>query len=146
MDPVVQRLLDERSIIDVCVRYATAIDDRDWARLRSCFLPDAVGIYHADRTLHGADEIVETIRTAVTPLSRTQHLVGTFVVDVQGDEATSSCHLHAQHVRTGVPGGEKYVIAGRYADRFARTQDGWRIRERRLDRWWTAGNAAVTAR
>jgi ketosteroid isomerase-like protein len=146
VNPDLQRLLDERSIVDVCIRYATAIDDRDWARLRSCFLLDAVGIYHADRTLHGADEIVETIRTAVTPLSRTQHLVGTFVVDVQGDEATSSCHLHAQHVRTGVPGGEKYVIAGRYADRFARTQDGWRIRERRLDRWWTAGNAAVTAR
>ena len=146
MNPDLQRLLDERSIVDVCIRYATAIDDRDWARLRSCFLPDAVGVYHADRTLHGADEIVETIRTAVTPLSRTQHLVGTFVVDVQGDEATSSCHLHAQHVRTSVPGGEKYVIAGRYADRFARTQDGWRIRERRLDRWWTAGNPAVTAR
>jgi len=141
-----QRLLDERSIVDVCIRYATAIDDHDWARLRSCFLPDAVGLYHADRTLHGADEIVETIRTAVAPLSRTQHLVGTFVVDVRGDEATSSCHLHAQHVRTGVPGGEKYVIAGRYADRFARTQGGWRIRERRLDRWWTAGNPAVTAR
>jgi hypothetical protein len=82
----------------------------------------------------------------VAPLSRTQHLVGTFVVDVRGDEATSSCHLHAQHVRTGVPGGEKYVIAGRYADRFARTQDGWRIRARRLDRWWTAGNSQVTAR
>jgi len=146
VDPAIQQLLDERAIIDVCVRYATAIDDRDWARLHSCFLPDAVGIYHADRTLHGADEIVETIRTAVTPLSRTQHLVGTFVVDVQGDEATSSCHLHAQHVRSGVPGGERYVIAGRYADRFARTQDGWRIRERRLDRWWTAGNPAVTAR
>jgi ketosteroid isomerase-like protein len=146
VDPVVQRLLDERSIIDVCVRYATAIDDRDWARLHSCFLPDAVGIYHADRRLDGAEAIVETIRTAVTPLSRTQHLVGTFVVDVHGDEASSSCYLHAQHVRAGVPGGEKYVIAGRYVDRWARTQDGWRIRERRLDRWWTDGNPTVTAR
>jgi 3-phenylpropionate/cinnamic acid dioxygenase small subunit len=146
VDPFLQRLLDERSIIDVCVRYATAIDDRDWARLRSCFLPHAVGIYHSDRTLQGAEEIVETIRTAVTPLSRTQHLVGTFVVDVQGEEASSSCYLHAQHVREGVPGGEKYVIAGRYVDRFARSEDGWRIRERRLDRWWTDGNPAVTAR
>jgi len=27
-----------------------------------------------------------------------------------------------------------------------RTDDGWRIRERRLDRWWTAGNPAVVAR
>jgi 3-phenylpropionate/cinnamic acid dioxygenase small subunit len=146
VNPDLQRLLDERSIVDVCIRYATAIDDRDWARLRSCFLPDAVGIYHADRTLHGADEIVETIRTAVTPLSRTQHLVGTFVVDLAGDEASSRCHLHAQHVRAGLPGGEQYVIAGRYRDRLVRTDEGWRIRERRLDRWWTKGNPAVTAR
>ena len=146
MDPVVQQLLDEKSIVDVCVRYATAIDDRDWARLRSCFLPDAVGNYHADRRLDGAEAIVETIRTAVTPLTRTQHLVTNFIVDLQGDEATSSCYLHAQHVREGVPDGDKYVIAGRYVDRFARTEDGWRIRERRLDRWWTDGNPTVTAR
>jgi len=146
VDPVVRQLLDEKSIVDVCVRYATAIDDRDWTRLRSCFLPDAVGIYHADRPLHGVEAIVAALRTAVAPLTRTQHVVATFTVDLQGDEATSSCYLHAQHVREGLPGGEKYVIAGRYVDRFARTQDGWRIRERRLDRWWTAGNPAVTAR
>jgi 3-phenylpropionate/cinnamic acid dioxygenase small subunit len=146
VDPALQQLLDERAIVAVCVRYATAIDDRDWDRLRSCFLLDAVGIYHPDRPLIGYQAIGDAIRTAVTPLTRTQHLVTNFAVDLQGDEASSSCYLHAQHVREGLPGGEKFVIAGRYVDRFARTPDGWRIRERRLDRWWTAGNPAVTAR
>jgi 3-phenylpropionate/cinnamic acid dioxygenase small subunit len=146
MDPAIQQLLDERAIIDVCVRYATAIDDRDWERLRSCFVPDAVGIYHADRVLTGYPAIEEAVRTAVTPLSRTQHLVANFTVVLDGDEASSRCYLHAQHVRSGIPGGETFVIAGRYSDRFVRTDDGWRIRERRLDRWWTAGNPAVTAR
>ena len=146
MDPAIQQLLDERAIIDVCVRYATAIDDSDWERLRSCFLPDAVGIYHADRPLTGYAAIEEAVRTAVTPLSRTQHLVTNFTVVLDGDRATSRCYLHAQHVRAGLPGGETFVIAGRYSDRFVRTDDGWRIRERRLDRWWTAGNPAVTAR
>jgi 3-phenylpropionate/cinnamic acid dioxygenase small subunit len=146
VDPAIQQLLDERAIIDVCVRYATAIDDRDWERLRSCFLPDAVGIYHADRPLTGYPAIEEAVRTAVTPLSRTQHLVTNFTVVLDGDRATSRCYLHAQHVRAGLPGGETFVIAGRYSDRLVRTDDGWRIRERRLDRWWTAGNPAVTAR
>jgi 3-phenylpropionate/cinnamic acid dioxygenase small subunit len=146
VDPVLQQLLDEKSIVDVCVRYATAIDDRDWARLRSCFLPDAVGIYHADRVLTGYQAIEDVVRTAVTPLSRTQHLVTNFAVVLDGDEATSRCYLHAQHVRAGLPDGEQFIIAGRYSDRFVRTTDGWRIRERRLDRWWTAGNPAVTAR
>ena len=141
-----QSLLDERDIAAVCIRYATAIDDRDWARLRSCFVPDALGVYHADRPLHGRPAIEEAIRTAVAPLTRTQHLVTGVEVDLAGDEATSRCSLHAQHVRTGVEGGEQFVIAGRYTDRFVRTAEGWRIRERRLDRWWTAGNPAVTAR
>jgi 3-phenylpropionate/cinnamic acid dioxygenase small subunit len=146
MDPEIQQLLDERAIADVCVRYATAIDDRDWERLRSCFLPEAVGLYHADRVLTGYPAIEEALRTAVTPLSRTQHLVTNVTVVVDGDEATSRCYLHAQHVRVGLPGGESFVIAGRYRDRFMRTDDGWRIRKRRLDRWWTSGNPAVMAR
>jgi 3-phenylpropionate/cinnamic acid dioxygenase small subunit len=146
VDPLIQHLLDERDIAAVCVRYATAIDDRDWDRLRSCFVPDAVGIYHADRPMHGYGAIEEAIRTAVTPLTRTQHLVTAVEVDLAGDEASSRCSLHAQHVRAGVPGGEHFVIAGRYRDRLVRTGEGWRIRERRLDRWWTSGNPAVTAR
>ena len=146
MDPAIQQLLDERAAIAVCVRYATAIDDRDWGRLRSCFLPDAVGHYHADRALHGYEAIEEILRTAVSALSRTQHLITNPTVDLQGDEATSRCYLYAQHVREGTPGGDQHVIAGCYTDRLVRTDDGWRIRERRLERWWTAGNPAVTAR
>ena len=106
MDPILRQLLDERSIIDVCIRYATAIDDRDWDRLSSCFLPDAVAVYHADRPLVGYEAIEQAVRTAVTPLSRTQHLVGNFTVVLDGDEASSRCYLHAQHVKTGTPGGE----------------------------------------
>ncbi|MGY1616141.1 nuclear transport factor 2 family protein [Geodermatophilus sp. SYSU D00691] len=146
MDPLIQALLDERAIAAVCVRYATAIDDRDWARLRSCFVPDAVGVYHPGRPLHGRAAIEAAIRTAVAPLTRTQHLVTNVEVDVDGDGAAARCSLHAQHVRAGVPGGEQYVIAGRYVDRFVRTADGWRIAHRVLERWWTAGNPEVTAR
>jgi 3-phenylpropionate/cinnamic acid dioxygenase small subunit len=146
VDPLIRDLLDERDIGAVCTRYATALDDRDWDRLRSCFVPDAVGIYHPDRSLHGYPAIEEVLRIAVTPLTRTQHLVTGVEVDLAGDEASSRCSLHAQHVRAGVPGGEHFVIAGRYSDRFVRTTEGWRIHERRLDRWWTSGNPAVTAR
>jgi 3-phenylpropionate/cinnamic acid dioxygenase small subunit len=146
VDPLTQALLDERDIAAVCIRYASAIDDRDWARLRSCFVPDALGIYHADRPLHGRAAIEEAIRTAVAPLTRTQHFVTNVEVDPTADEATARCALHALHVRAGVAGGEQFVIAGRYRDRFVRTAEGWRIRERRLDRWWTSGNPAVTAR
>ena len=44
-DDVVRGLLDREAIVAVCVRYATALDSRDWPLLRTCFQPDVVGEY-----------------------------------------------------------------------------------------------------
>lgn len=45
MDPTVQVLLDERDITQLCYRYGTALDSRDWPLLRSCLAEDAVTVY-----------------------------------------------------------------------------------------------------
>ena len=68
---------------------------------------------------------------------------GIVVVRLDGDRAESACDLQAQHVKAGTPGGDHFIIAGRYDDQLIRTPDGWRIRERRLALIWTSGNAAV---
>jgi len=141
----IQGLADRQAITDVIHGYGYALDDRDWDALRACFTPDVVGHYGGD-PLRGYEAIEELCRTTLEPLSVSQHLIGNVRVTVDGDTAGATCYLHAQHVREGVPGGDQHVIAGCYRDRFARTDDGWRIRERRLERWWTAGNPAVTAR
>jgi hypothetical protein len=60
-----------------------------------------------------------------------------------GHEATSQCYLQAQHVRAGTPGGDTFVVVGRYSDELVRTEDGWRIAVRWLETWWTSGNQAV---
>src|SRR6185312_3051427 len=80
------------------------------------------------------------------PLSSTQHLIGNVLVTLAGDAADSVCYLQAQHVRPGTDGGDMFIIAGRYLDRFVRTPDGWQIAQRRFETFWTEGNPAVTAR
>ena len=65
---------------------------------------------------------------------------------MDGDTARSSCYFHAQHVRAGTPGGDLYVIAGRYQDTLTRTDAGWRISERVQTYQWRNGNRAVVAR
>ena len=82
-------------------------------------------------------------RRGFEPLDDSQHLVATHQVRVDGDEATCRCYLQAQHVRAGVEGGDTFLFAGRYEDRFERTSDGWRIRHRTIVRMWTDGNPAV---
>jgi ketosteroid isomerase-like protein len=143
VDTSLQLLLDERDITQLCYRYGSALDDRDWARLRTCFTDDAVTEYAGLGTFEGYAAIEGVCQGALGPLDRSQHLIGNVSVEVDGDTATAQCYLQAQHVKAGTPGGELYVLAGRYSDRLARTADGWRFTYRSLETWWTDGNPGV---
>jgi len=140
-----EALQDKQEITELCYRYGLALDSRDWAALAALFTPDADAFYLDMPPAHGYQAIEDTCRAALTPLSATQHLISNVVVRLDGDLASSSCYLQAQHVKTGTPGGDQFIIAGRYDDRLVRTPDGWRIRERTLAIMWTAGNPAVAA-
>lgn len=143
MDAVVQTLLDDREITRLCYRYGAALDGRDWAALRTCFTDDAVAEYEGLGEFAGYAAIESVCQGALGPLDRSQHLIGNVTAEVDGDSATAQCYFQAQHVRTGTPGGDLHVIAGRYVDRLVRTPDGWRFARRRLETWWTDGNPAV---
>lgn len=146
MDPLVQVLLDERDITRLCHRYATALDSRDWSLLRTCFLESAVAVYEGIGECAGYDAIEALCRSALEPLTRTQHLIGNVDVVVDGQEASCQCYLQAQHVKEGTAGGDLFVLAGRYTDAVVRTDDGWRIARRTLTTWWTDGNPAAVGR
>jgi len=142
-DTAVQALVDRAAIVDVCVRYATALDRRQWDLLATCFEADANVEFEGIGPVVGVDALVATCRAVLEPLDASQHLLGNHVVTIDGDEAHSECYLQAQHVRRGTPGGDNYIIAGTYTDDLRRGADGWRISRRRLSVTWTSGNAAV---
>ena len=141
--PDLQALQDKQEITEICYRYGLALDSRDWAALAALFTPDADACYLDQPPCHGYQAIEDTCRAALAPMSATQHLVCNVVVRLDGDRAASRCYLQAQHVKDGTPGGDHFIIAGRYDDKLVRTPDGWRIRERSLTLMWTAGNPAV---
>jgi 3-phenylpropionate/cinnamic acid dioxygenase small subunit len=143
IDSVIQLLLDERDIRAVLHRYAAALDQKDWALLSTCFVPDASAHYETIGLLEGYPAIEATCRGALMNMSKTQHLIGNVDITVDGNSARSSCYLHGQHVRQMTSGGDSNIIAGRYNDDLVRTEQGWRIRKRVLQVWWTFGNPAV---
>jgi len=145
VDADVRALADRLAIADQCVRYTNALDTRDWSLLESCFTDDPVFVHPGGR-LEGFPAILARTTAALTPLDATQHLLGNVLVEVDGDTARSSCYFQAQHVRAGTPGGDTYVIAGSYTDRWQRTPAGWRIAERVQAYAWRDGNRAVVAR
>ncbi len=144
-DDILRTLMDRQQIADLCVRYATALDTKDWALLRRCFVDEPVFVHPGGR-LEGWDAILARTSGALIPLDVTQHLLGNITAEVDGDVASSRCYFQAQHVRHDTPGGDTYVIAGSYADRLERTADGWRIAERVQAYFWHEGNRAVVSR
>lgn len=146
MDNELQLLVDQQAIIQLLNRYAFALDDRDWSALRSCFTPDAIYTFSHGLRVEGFEAIEGVCRRALEPLDLSQHIVAGHLVELDGDEATARCYLHAQHVRRGIPDGETYIVAGKYTDTLVRADDGWRIRQRDLTSLWEAGNPMVLER
>ncbi|MEY9211787.1 nuclear transport factor 2 family protein [Thermobifida halotolerans] len=135
---------DRLDIADVLARYCVALDSRDWNLLERVFTPDAVAAYGRVGDPRGLPAIVGVVRASLEPLDASQHFIGTSLVEPDGEGgARGRTYLIAQHVRNQTPGGDQYVIAGTYVDRFVRTPGGWRISERRLVHTWTRGNPAV---
>lgn len=121
------------------MRYASAIDRRDWDAVGTCFAEDAQATYAGRLLGPGRDAIIEFLRGATTSLAST-HLVGGVSIQVEGDQATSdqtalACHL----VQEG-----KVTLRGlRYRDRLQRRNGAWQIMERVHEPAWTAEAPAL---
>ena len=134
-----------QAINELLVRYVLGLDHRDWAAVAACFAADAAFIHPGGRA-DGAEAIVGRARAALEQLDASQHLLGSILVTVAGDEAQATSYFHAQHVRAAAPGGALYVIAGSYDDRLRLSADGWEIVERVQGYSWRSGNPAVIVR
>ena len=135
-------LANRASIVDVLVRYSTALDARDWPTLATCFRADAVADYPNGR-FEGYAAIEANCRRAVLPLDTTQHLISNHVIDINGDRAQATCYLIAQHMRADAPGGPFLLLGAAYDDELSRTDAGWQIVNRRLRTLWVDGNKNI---
>lgn len=135
-----------QDVINVSVRYAVALDTRDWELLRTVFTLDAIGDYgSAQGSCDGYEAIEKLCRAVLEPLTASQHLLGNHQVTLTDSGANAVCYLQATHLDAEITGGTTFTLGGRYDDRLVMTDRGWRITHRRLTTIWTAGNPAVIA-
>jgi ketosteroid isomerase-like protein len=136
---------DEAAIIRLTHDYCWALDSGDYDALRQVFTPDCMARLGGNQS--NVDEVIARVSAALGPLDDSQHMVSTHQIRRWVDgTVTGRCYLHAQHILAGVAGGDQYIVAGRYEDRYVRTDEGWRIAERELVVMWTAGNRDVVRR
>ena len=134
---------DHQAIVDVTLAYAWSLDSRDWSALDQVFTTDATAVLLGRRS-EGRDDIIDRVAKSLAPVDSTHHIVTNHQIQISVDTATCRSYLQAQHVRQGAPGGDTYIIAGRYEDDLIRTADGWRIGHRLLVSMWTDGNPAIS--
>jgi hypothetical protein len=127
-----QRLLDEREIRNVLLRYCRGVDRIDLDLVRECFHPDA-------RDDHGAfsgdvEALLEWIARLLPRYGVTVHRLSNILVEFHPDRddvARVESYGVAEHQTPGGAPELNLSIAFRYLDRFERRQpSGWRIADR----------------
>jgi hypothetical protein len=129
----VRRLEDRALISETVLKYAVAVDRRDWKMFAGCFT-DPVHADYSENGLPAADfirdDLVAIVRDAVRGYTATQHLSPNHVIEFDDhdlDRAICTSYMYAQHHVVATEGSEFRLLRGSYTNHMVRTADGWRI-------------------
>ncbi|MEB3068068.1 nuclear transport factor 2 family protein [[Mycobacterium] vasticus] len=117
-------------ITEVLLRYATAIDTKDWELFRTCFTDDVDADYGEIGHWLDVDSITGFMATVHEAMSDTKHMLHNMVIDVRDtDDASAVTYVHTVQALAADP--KQWVDAvGQYRDELLLTNDGWRIARR----------------
>ena len=127
-----QEISDRIEIQDLLIRYTVAIDEKDWEKLDTCFLPDAKVDYTTSGGIKGEyPEVRAWLAKALAPFTMSQHLISNSTVELDGDRAKTRTMVYNP---MGVPRKDGslhiFTVGAYYDDVLVRTPEGWRIAER----------------
>lgn len=144
-DEGLQRLIDESDLRDLIHRYAMGLDTRDWDLWRSIFTDEVVidlSDYQPDPPPERLpiDTHVGYARRLFAGFDATQHFIGTHRFAIDGDRATITAHMRAEHWLTSGQGTDRYTMFGTYTHECVRAPQGWRIAAVKLSLLREEGN------
>ena len=126
-EPNIRDLADREAIRDLVSRYAHCVWQRDAAGAAELFTQAGEMDTGDGQTLKGREAIAKVYHGAFTRMEL-QPFVHNHVIELDGDNATGTCYLDLR----AVVDGESMIGSGVYDDEYARSQDGWKFRSRRL--------------
>ena len=138
---------DRLAIQDLIARYPIVVDGADYDGLDELFTADA----RIDFTAFGGPvgtpaEIKPFLRDSLGLFSRTQHMMGLPVINVDGDRASARTPCNNPMVLTEADGSTKVWLIGLwYDDELVRTESGWRFAARRQERCYSVVGLDDTA-
>jgi hypothetical protein len=133
MEP--QRISDELEIASLLIRYARAVDSRDWDLYRSVFTDHATIDYSAvGVTVTALDDVADALAQFVAGQTMSMHYVMNVECEFDGDVA----RVQAMWLNAVVLKDESNVsqYGGRWHHELVRTDSGWCSRKLRLEVVW----------
>ncbi|MFC4593218.1 nuclear transport factor 2 family protein [Sphingobium tyrosinilyticum] len=141
----VQTLIDERDINRGLSSFARILDQKRWDDLPTVFARDLTFNYGSAGEQEGMQALEAQMRQYLDVCGGTQHLIGSILVNVDGDRAESRAYVQARHQRRDDPAGAIFDSTGEYRDRWERRPEGWRIVRRDAIWFLHSGDPGVLA-
>ena len=115
------------AIMDGLGRFARILDGRRWDDVGQVFDDEVTFNYGDGREQSGIEAMRRQFRRFLDVCGPSQHLIGSVIVELDGDRAISHAYVQARHQGAGDRGHLFLDTNGEYVDRWERRPQGWRI-------------------
>ncbi len=126
-----QYVADRIELMDVMLKYAKGVDERDMALYRSVFADDVEVIGFGPEVHHGANAWSAYVETALAQYGATQHMLGPQLATVDGDTAQCRTDVQALHYLKDKP-GTTLTLWATYKTDMKRIGGTWKISRHEL--------------
>jgi ketosteroid isomerase-like protein len=121
-----QLLQDRLDVADTIYRYASTIDTKDHAGLRSVLADDLWAQYGNAEPITGGEAVASWIAEAIEPMAWQHHLLSVYHTEIDGDTATALTYHTSYQLAKDDP-DHVLLLVGRYHQRLRRHDDGWKL-------------------
>ena len=141
---------DRFEIQDLLARYCMALDTKNFDEFVNVMTDDVEWDYsdEFDEPLYGREAATETIRKSLEPHPASLHVALYNLAWATGpDTAEGYSQVLSKSVLDGAPLPARpettFEVFCRWHDSYVRTDEGWRIKKRKLAVWATSGDPEV---
>jgi hypothetical protein len=144
-----ERLEDEKAVVDTAVALFVATDRRDWKTVEGCFA-DSV-LFDMTSLAGGAPahltprQIADAWAEGLAPLEAIHHQAGNFQVTLRESDADLFCYATATHYRRVASGRNTRTFVGSYDFHLLRDGARWHIDAFRFNLKYLDGNLELHA-
>ncbi len=122
---------DRIALMDVMLRYAKGVDERDMDLYRSCFADDVEVFDFTPEPIKGADAWRDHVVGALEQFGATQHMMAPQLATVDGDTANCRTDVQALHYMKDAP-DTTLTLWATYETKMVRISGEWKIKTHRL--------------